>query len=321
MSKKRKSKKNKKKVRFTNAPIVEKGGQVGQAQAKPKRLDFIFKKLYAKEAAGLYQLITILPFFIASWIAGGFIIERIEEFFIITLIMIVGSYSIELEKNKKLNYKKEFTLISSGILVALLLWFSSFTSNLPLTLMLAATVVIQRLRKYVDYSSVKNVLLNCISMILIMSLYSWIGIVSQIYVVNPSLEWQYMIFGFVPGTLLAGSLVAKKSQVFLNNSWQRFSEAKNKKGEDVKRPGGLTRLFSLFLILGPAIPTISTPLEVFPAPFLATAVAFYFVPNILEDYLNETQADAIIALRTANLALGMAILMLIIGIFIRLGVV
>lgn len=316
MSKKIKNKNKKKKVRFDAKPLVEQS-----APAKSGRFDFIFKKLYSKEAAGLYQLVTILPFFIASWVAGGFIIGRMEEFFIVTLTMIVGSYAGELERNKKLHYKREFTLVSTAILIGLIFWFSSFTSHLPMTVMLAATVLIQRLSEYVDFSSVKNVLLRSFSIVVRMSLYSLIGIVSQRYPENPNIQWQYMVFGFVPGTLLAGSLIAKKSQVFINSSWNRYTEGKNKKGEKVKRPAGLTRLFSMFLIFGPALPTIFTPFDVFPTPFLATALAFYFVPTILEDYLNETQANAIIALRTANLALGMSFLVLGIGVLVRFGIV
>lgn len=314
MSKKKKNKK-KKKVRFDPKPSVS-----GNTQ-KESKISFFFKKLYSNDSAGLYQLVTVAPFFIASWVAGGFIISRMTEFFIVTLVMIVGSYTGELEKNKKLSYKKEFKIISTAILVALIFWFSSVTSHLALTLLLAVTVLIQRLSEYIDFSNVKNIILKCSGMIIRMSLYSLIGIVSQRYVENPEIQWQYVVFGFVPGTLLAGSLIARKSQVFINSSWSRFSEGKNKKGEAVKRPAGLTRLLSMFLILGPALPTILTPFDIFPTPFLFTAVAFYFVPNILEDYLNESQADAVIAMRTANLALAMSALVLLIGIFVRFGVV
>jgi hypothetical protein len=80
-----------------------------------------------------------------------------------------------------------------------------------------------------------------------------------------------------------------------------------KKGEQL-RPLGISRVYSLLLFFGPILPVAVVPLGLLPAPFLACALAFYLVPKRADEFFRVTVEDAVLLVKTANLAAGMSLL-------------
>jgi hypothetical protein len=314
----KKGKKAKKKVALK--PVNQTAAK-GEAAAKKKKAGFIARKLYSNDSEGLYRLVSIAPFFVGSWIAGGLFIGQMFPFVALTIALMISQFVPELERNKKVIFAREFKLIAAAAIVAVMIWYFSMTNNVGTTALFALAIIIEQLSNQIDFSTARNVLQKSISLVVKMSIFSVVAITTQTIALNPQIEWQYAVFGFVPGMVLASSWICKYSQVFLNEGWTRFHEKTKKDGRVVRRPAGLSRVFSMFIVLGPAVPTICVPFDLFPTPFLSCALAFYPIPKLLDKFLNETEQDSFIAFNTANLALGLTGLMLVIGILVRNGIV
>ena len=142
---------------------------------KIKFKDSILKKLYANEAEGLYALVSFLPFFIASWVSGGLVIDKLQPFFVVSIILILKNYAKTILKDKNLIFRKEFFLIIAAINVGFILYYYNLTSILSTTLLLCLSVILYYLEKELDNSSPKKVILKCFSTIVRMSIYSLVG--------------------------------------------------------------------------------------------------------------------------------------------------
>lgn len=292
-----------------------------EVKFKPAKIglkDRLFKKLYADEARGLYLLVTFLPFFSGSWIAGGLVLDKIIPFVVATLVLIGTNFGETILFDKKIVFKKEFLLIFAAANVALLFIFYNLTNIISATLLLGISVLIFLLEAQLKNSSPRIIILKNIALIFRMSIYSYIGIMTQRY--NHQPVFLHMVFGYVPACILAGSLITKYSQVFLNNAWKKSVSFKNKKEQEISRPGSLSRLVSVFLVIGPAVPLLLTPFDHFPTPFLAIALIFSPIIKTLESYFKSEKPDAVLAVDQANIALLMSVLLLGIGILIRLGI-
>lgn len=315
---KSKKRKKKKKVGF-QSPKTEGSNKEGKT-TRIRRRPGLMSRLYANECAGLYQLIIISPFFVASWSAGGFVLENMKAFMVLTFALLSTNYSVEMFYSKSLAYRREFKLIAAASIVATLFWFFYLTKLATLALLIGLALLIQILNSALDHSTPGRVMIHVASILARMCIFSLAGVVTQRYVFDPVLRWEYMVFGFVPGFVLASSLVARYTQVLINHSWKRSKEIVNKKGKTRLRPAGITRVFSLLLIAGPTIPTMLTPFDRFPTPFLIVAFAFFSIPKILENFLYQGESDATLALNTANLALGMCFLVFAAGLLVRIGI-
>jgi hypothetical protein len=316
--KRKKNKKSVKQLRFEHKKSAQDSekGKTTRIRRRPS----LISKLYANDCAGLYQLVIIAPFFIASWTAGGFVLDNMSEFMVLTLALLAANYIVELYNNPSMMYRREFRLLSSASIVGLLFWFDALTQLHSLTLLIGLALLMQILSGTLDHSSPRRVLLHSSTILARMCIFSLAGILTQRYDSDPNLRWEYMVFGFVPGFVLAASFVARYAQVFANNGWKKSKKVTKKKGEVIVRPAGLTQIFSLILVTGPAIPTMLTPFNHFPTPFLLAATAFYSIPKILENFLHQHESNATIGLKTANLALGMTFIVFAAGLLVRLGI-
>ncbi len=278
---------------------------------KNKIQNSILKKLYSNEAEGLYALVSFLPFFIASWVSGGIVLANLQAFFVVSIILILKNYAKIILGDKNLIFRKEFFLIILAVNVGLLLYYYNLTSIISSTLLLCLSIVLYYLEKELDNSSPKKIILKCLSTLTRMSIYSLVGMATQLFDQDFIFSFEYMAFGFIPGGILVASSIAKYTQVFLNNSW-------NKQKND--RPSSLVRLLVLFLIFIPAIPLMLTPFHFFPTPFLLIAIMFGKLIKTVEVYSKTEKADQFVALDLANYSLLMSFLVLGIGIIIRMGV-
>ena len=291
-------------------------------QKAAKKLSFrgkIFKRLYSNEAEGLYIFVAYLPFFAGSWISGGLVLDQIVPFVMATTVILVSTYGKRILFESDIVFKKEFSLILAGSIIAMIFLYYNVTSQLSVSILLGLSALIYLLEVGIQNSSPARIILKSVSLLFRMSIYSLVGILTQRYVSQPKFVLEYIVFGFVPGSILAGSLITRYSQVFLNHGWKR-SEIVVRKDKKILRPSSLTRLLSVFLVIGPAIPLMLTPFDIFPTPFLAIAFGFNFIIKNLEKYLNASKPDALLALEQANIALAMSFLLLLIGLIIRLGI-
>lgn len=287
-----------------------------------KKLTFkarIFKRLYSNEAEGLYLFVGYFPFFAGSWIAGGLVLDQLVPFVLATTVILVSTYGKRILFENQIVFKKEFSLILAASIIALLFLYYSYTAQLSICALLGLSALMYLLEISIHYSSPSRVILKAVSLLFRMSIYSIVGVLTQRYATHPKFVLEYIVFGFVPGSILAASIITRYSQVFLNHGWKRSQLVVNK-GKEITRPASLSRLISLFIVVGPAIPLLLTPFDIFPTPFLAIAFGFTLIIKNLESYLKAEKPDAQLAIEQANIALLMSIVLLLIGLVIRLGV-
>ncbi len=278
---------------------------------KEGKFNTILKKLYSNEGQGLYAVVSFLPFFIASWTAGGLVIDKLVPFIIISVILILKNYGKTILRDKKLIFKKEFLIILLAVNLGLLLYYYSITSLITPSILLCLSVVLYYLENELDHSSPKKIILKSFSLLVRMSIYSLVGIATQQYDDNFQFSFEYMAFGFIPGGILVASLITRYTQVFLNNTWEK---QKN------ERPASLVRLVVLFLIFIPAIPLMLTPFNFFPTPFLLTAMLFGKLIKSVEIYSKTEKSDQLVSFDLGNYALLMSLLVLFVGVLVRIGV-
>jgi len=277
---------------------------------KEGKFNTLLKKLYSNDAQGLFILVSFLPFFIASWTAGGIVLDKLLPFFLISIILILKNYGKTILSDQKLIFRKEFFILLIAINIGLLLYYYNLTSLVAPSILLALSIVLFYLESELDNSSPKKIILKSFSLLARMSIYSLVGIATQQYEDNFQFSFEYMAFGFIPAGILVACFITRYTQVFLNNGWQK---QKN------ERPAGLVRLVVLFLIFIPAVPLMLTPFNFFPTPFLLTAILFGKLIKTIEVYSKTEKSDQLVSFDLGNYALLMSLLMLVIGVLIRMG--
>src|SRR5262249_41217202 len=96
--------------------------------------------------------------------------------------------------------------------------------------------------------------------------------------------------------------------------WRRSFEVVKKDGTSQLRPGGLSRLFGLLIMLGPALPLALTPLGHFPITFFACALPLYAATRIAESFFRRTLPESTVTVNTVTVAAVSVVLLLLIGV-------
>lgn len=291
-------------------------------------------RLYSNKAEGLSRLVMWVPLFMGAWLVSGIILINISILTILILPLLFLTLVGKGSRATSIPFKKELDLVSLVFLLscslALYYWFSGAMIGVLL-------FVIGLMCFYLERTSSQTVMQAFSRAILISfvpALLSQAGVLSQLYGVSPDLlagasskdyefYFGYLILGFVPGTILGGRELLLSYPIFKKANWTieypvssrfslRSSENKdNKDSNQLKRPGGFTRAVVVFLILGPAIPALTLPFQIFPETFLITSLAFFLIPKIAETIQNEPSKYPLLSIQLANLSALLAILMFV----------
>ena len=290
---------------------------VGSEPKDSKQKKNLLQSLYANQAEGMYQLVSVLPFFFGAWLAGGIALKEILTFFIASLSLILGVYTPSLRKGE-VPFRSELFMFIYLAQVALPLWFYAVTKSLAGLFLLAAACGLPALGGLLKLNTPSSVMLRAAQSVVSMTLLAILGVYTQSYSISSSIVPIFGVLGFVPGCLLASAYFAKYAEVFEKAGWRRSYAKAKKDGETVLRPASLARLYSLPFVLGPGLPVAVAPLGILPYSFLLCAAAFWKAPDLLEGFFQKSLTDVQVGVRTITLAAGMSIVVLLAGLFARL---
>lgn len=164
-------------------------------------------------------------------------------------------------------------------------------------------------RHFSEFSSVKHLLTFVALLCLHMAIFSVLGIYSQFQ----ELSIATAVLGLMPGFLLGAALIAKHGSLFDLAGFKRITVHVSKKGIESKRPGGASRIFTIFLMLFPGLVIIAGIFSILPIYFLLVAVVLLRTPNLAQGFQDRTIADRAIYLAAMRLALLATVLMLVAG--------
>ncbi len=269
----------------------------------------IVRKLLENDAEGLFLLCTVAPLPIGSWIAGGLKLGRPELFLMVFGILAIARWLrlIE-ERGDDIPAKFEFGLLLSAALVAVPFIFYNVTNDLNASLLLALFAILTVGGDLLKRDTMTSLLIAGFALAGRMSLLAIFGVYVQEQLLFP----QSFILGWVPGWFLAAAIFAFHANKLQLAGWTRVGEIE-RKGVMVKRPGGLTRAFSLMLITGPVLPIAAGPFGFLPTAFVLSAFLLYPVPNLCEWFRDGTRSDSEIAIRAVILAGFATILLFLLG--------
>jgi hypothetical protein len=316
-NKRKKPKSKTKPVRQSPGAMKEKPSKEAKPQAavvkepppKPKKEKLsLYQMLYQDDAEGLMRVVRFSPLITGAWLAGGFILSDVLVFAVLTAALILAYYTAPLSKRDDVIFIKDFKYVLYLVQAGLLWVFYSLSQQwlMGVIAVLASLLVLGS--GFLSLKTPASVILSMCSLVGQMSLFAVLGIFSQIHDKKPEMLVQYAVLGFVPGMVLAAALAARHSKVFLDAAWQRSFSKQSKDGKELLRPGGLSRLYSMFIVLGPALPVALAPLGLFPWPFMACGLGYIFIPQTAENFLEEKQSDAQTAVRSTNIAAAMSLL-------------
>jgi hypothetical protein len=102
------------------------------------------------------------------------------------------------------------------------------------------------------FKNQKTIIVSALFLIVEISMIAILGAYSQIGVVTVDLI-KISILGFVPGSVLAASLIIENNKILERHGWKRFEETVNKKAEKIKIPKLIAQWYSVLMVIGPII--------------------------------------------------------------------
>lgn len=168
------------------------------------------------------------------------------------------------------------------------------------------------LRRYTIPSSVNSVLCHSAVSIIILPLTALLGVYSQI----ENISSPTAILGFVPGSFLAASVVAKFTTLLESLGWTRKLIVQ-KRGLDKVRPGRIMQLYSVLLLTGPISVFVAVPAGLLPPSLMIGIMPLIWATKVASGFSEGTLSANQTAERTTRLALVSSGLMLVAGYLAR----
>jgi len=302
-----KSRKRKGAKKYTSRSI--KKNATGEIDEVPVAKNGFFDLLYAEDAKIFKQLISYFPLISGSCLASSLRLEHGETFLLLMSVIFYQHYLDLITQGKLSQFRNKKTLFSLHVLAAGIIISFFLLTRAPLaTVLLVFYCILALCRSVTEVANTRTLLFTLTALTLEMLLLAILGAFSQAQVIFLPVA----LVGFVPATYLIAAEIARHAEIFELTGWRR-TQAIEKGEAKVVRPAGLTRLFSLFLVIGPLVPIALAPLNLLPVSFLLCALTIYFLPSLGTSFLERLQSNRLIALRCIHLAFLASILSLIAG--------
>lgn len=264
----------------------------------------------------LATVVAISPLPIGAWVAGGLIVQNQLLFASILSILILCHYAKNVSSfADRIPFPESFVQLIHLAIAILVLVFQSGANNLAASGLLAGVALLTRLSDGLEMTGARPVLLNAAAIVARMSLLGMLGAYCQV----DRLVLGTLVLGLVPGSVLAAASIAENAQALERTGWTRTFPHTDKEGETKNRPGGVTRAYSITLLLGPTLPVALAPFHFLPAPFVLSAFPLIRAPGLCQAFSEELLPDEEIAGRTTKLAALTAVVMLVLGVLATLG--
>lgn len=304
---KSKKRKNAKKYKAkSTAPVSD---AHGQSASPSSRTESIVELLYADDAKVLKQLIAYFPVISGSCLAAGLKMQNGLIFFLLMGTVFYLHYLELLLRGKLAPFRTQKIIFGlHGLAAVMIIGFYLATRSLEASVGLVAYTILGICSIGVSRQSVRGLAFYSVALLFQMMLLAVLGAFSQ----SLTIFLPIALLGFIPGSYLVSAELALHAELFEAAGWRR-SEDIEKKSSVVQRPSGLTRLFTLLLVMGPLVPITLSPLNKLPVAFLLCALPIYFLPSLGTAFLERLQSNRMIALRCIHLAFLASIVALISG--------
>lgn len=317
MPKKRRRKKKQKVQTVSKTQAAVKGTRL--RRTKKREHAKLGQRLYDNEAAGLFRLVSYMPLFIGAWLVSGIVLQDVLPFVLATIPLGFAHYFDSLDDREDIPFAETLKLfmgVGAGMSVLALLGLTDHIYLAAYSGLAAAIIVLEH---KIPADGPLRILLLAFSVVIRSTVLGIVGILTQIYASEPKLILVHGVIGFVPGMVLAASLISRHAGVLQKAGWSRTRQRSNRKGESVEAPGRLTQAFALFLLIGPAVPVMLTPLGFFPLPFLLCALSFLVLPQLAQAFFKSSMPDNEITVSVINLAAALAAAVLAAAVLARFG--
>ena len=267
-----------------------------------------------KDQKKLSLFISIAAFLLGAIVAGGLTINEPHKFLILGLGVVLGQWFTYQYKRKESSplYISVFLIVELGCLG----YLNEMVESTQKSGLLALYVLSVLVQSQLNRESVVGVFSRVLCSMIILSFASMLGAFAQSDEIFPATA----LLGLIPGFWLGAAFVAERASVIQSLGqglgWKREFTIE-RKGQIVLRPGGITRVFSSLLILGPALVLILAGLGFLPAGFLLVALPLAWTPRIAIDFQKQNAADELIALRVTRLNTLLLLTLLTAGLLAR----
>ena len=216
-----------------------------------------------------------------------------------------------LQENQFRKRKKVNALLLAFLTLGSLTSVFVFSGSAAATTLLAFASICIATQFTLSLRSLRELVIHLCIVIIFPSTLPLLGIFSQV----EQLPFQPFILGFVPGTLLAAALIARHGELFEKLGWSYSKEVTTKKGLVTLRPGEIGKLYSIMILLGPAVAFLLVITETFPPPVMFSVAILFLTPKLFERYIKLNGQEMYSP--TLKLAGLCTLLMLVIGIASR----
>lgn len=255
----------------------------------------------------LERLICFSPLLVGAFTAsGGFSHFRADTFIQAVGLIVALNFGLEIRSQPQ---RKKW--LSFGLLLLAIVLFSSLTTALKQQhafYVLAVMFASQILFFSIVVTNAQQLFVRSILRIFGLSSIALLGAITQSEVVI----WGVMLLGYLPSCFLVAKDLIEFAPMLTSAGWQRTITV-DKKGTEQRRPGGLTRLLSLAMVILPGLLLLPIPFAIIPSGFLLLGLLFYPALNIIQEFQDQTQSDGQLQKRALQAALLAALLMPVIA--------
>ena len=248
-----------------------------------------------------WKMLLFLPLVAGSILAKSSIQIELTPFYLLFACMILSS-GIALHKRVSSAWSIPAALVYLALVMTILVFYKSFNME-------ASVVIVPTICALMAYVELKNIRVSSdlftVSTALILLLVT--TACTGFYAQSGKLYWTVTISGLIPALMGIGALIIDSREVLIKSGW-RVSREKTKKGETIKVPAGISFLASTCLLLPPLLLLIGIPTGKVPPTFIGLILPFYFLPGIMQSFLEQKQSDRFLAIKSTHQAVLVIIL-------------
>jgi hypothetical protein len=256
------------------------------------------------------RFILYSPLFLGAFAPSGFLLKNPQVFALIFSGVFIADESarlLRLPGSRTVTVVKVFGCLI--VFVILLSVFAAVSREPWMVLLFAVCIGANYALARIRVDTVRRVLSQCV---ISCSLSSLLGVMG-VYAGAQTVEWGALALG-IPGSMLfSSSLIVRYANLFETVGWKRGCYIKDKKGEQTLRPLSLTRLVSLLLFLGPAIPAAFSFAHIAPSRYAMIGLVLFAAPKPAATFLNGPENDRWVAERVEQIAVLSPLIMLVLG--------
>jgi len=308
MPKKRKKKRKKSAGSQSKPKASKKPSTSGSSSRKEVRRSFLKeqREAYAQGMSeaetelGLratlgWKILLFIPLVAGSVIAKSSIQIELTPFYLLFACMLLSS-GLALHKRVSSAWSIPAAAIYLALLLTILVFYKSFNMEAALIIV----PVICALMAYVELKNIESISdLVTVSLALPLLLTTIAG--TAFYAQSGKLFWTVGIVGLVPGLMGVAALIIDNKELLVQAGW-RVSREVVRKGKTRQVPAGIAIVVSSFLLLPPILLLLGMPLGKVPPTFIVLFLAFYFLPGIMQSFLEQSTPDLTLAIKASHQA-------------------